>query len=145
MKTGELIRKYRKMRKMTQAELADACGLSDSAIRNYELGNRKPSSAHLEAMAKALEIAQEALLEVDVSSGRKALEYLLRIDEELGLKPSRDAKGDIFLTIDHGSPKAPKLSAALEAWLRQRERLDAGEISQGDYDAWKASAGASDL
>lgn len=145
MKTGELIRRYRKMRKMTQADLADACGLSDSAIRNYELGNRKPSAAHLEAIAKALEIAQEALLEVDVSSGRKALEYLLRIDEELGLKPSRDAKGDIVLTIDHGSPKAPKLSAALEAWLRQRERLDAGEISQGDYDAWKASAGASDL
>ena len=44
MKTGELIRRYRKMRKMTQADLADACGLSDSAIRNYELGNRKPSA-----------------------------------------------------------------------------------------------------
>ena len=84
-------------------------------------------------------------MEVDVSSARKVLEYLLRIDEELGLKPSRDAEGDIVLAIDHGFPKAPKLSAALEAWQRQRERLDAGEISQEEYDAWKASAVPSDL
>lgn len=145
MKTGELIRRYRKMRKMTQADLANACGLSDSAIRNYELGNRKPSPAHLESIAKALKVAQEALIEVDVDSGRKALEYLFRIDEELGLRPARDAKGDVVLEIDHTSPKAPKLSIAVEAWLRQRERLNAGEISQEEYDAWKASIGAPNL
>lgn len=42
MGTGELIRKYRKMRGLTQSELAEKCGLTDSAIRNYELGNRTP-------------------------------------------------------------------------------------------------------
>lgn len=145
MKTGELIRRYRKMRKMTQVDLAEACGLSDSAIRNYELGNRKPSEAHMESIVRALEIAQEALLEVEVGSARKALEYLFRIDEELGLKPARGAEGDVFLTVDRNSPKAPKLSVALEAWMRQRERLDAGEISQEEYDAWRASVGISDL
>ena len=123
--------------------LNSASSFPRARLRRYE---SKAKEAPSELDGQALEeIAQEALLEIDVSSGRKALEYLLRIDEELGLKPSRDAKGDIFLTIDHSSPKAPKLSAALEAWLRQRERLDAGEISQGDYDAWKASAGASDV
>ena len=145
MKTGELIRRYRKMRKMTQADLAEACGLSDSTIRNYELGNRKPSEAHVESIARALEIAQEALLDVDVDSARKALEYLFRIDEGLGLKTARDAEGDVFLTVDRDSPKAPKLSAALEAWMRQRERLDVGEISQEEYDAWKAGFRMSDL
>lgn len=145
MRTGELIRRYRKMRKMTQADLAEACGLSDSAIRNYELGNRKPSETHMESIARALEIAQEALLDVDVDSARKALEYFFRIDEELGLKPIRGAEGDIFLTVDRNSLKAPKLSAALEAWMRQRKRLDAGEISQEEYDAWKAGFGMSDL
>lgn len=145
MKTGELIRRYRKMRKMTQADLAEACGLSDSAVRNYELGNRKPSEAHMESIARALEIAQEALLNVDVDSARKALEYLFRIDEELGLRPMRDAEGDVFLAVDRNSPKAPKLSAALEAWMRQRERLDAGEICQEEYDAWRAGVGMPNL
>ena len=49
MKTGELIRRYRKMRRNDPGGSRRCeCGLSDSAIRNYELGNRKPSAAHLE-------------------------------------------------------------------------------------------------
>lgn len=39
MRTGELIRKYRKMQGLTQSELAEKCGLTGSAIRNYDLGN----------------------------------------------------------------------------------------------------------
>ena len=42
MGTGELIRKYHKMQGLTQSELAEKCGLTDSSIRNYELGNRTP-------------------------------------------------------------------------------------------------------
>lgn len=139
MKTGELVRKYRKMRGMTQAQLAERCGLSDSAIRNYELGNRTPSEAHLEMIAEALEIAPEALYEVRIDSARQALEYLFRIDEELGLKPVRDGEGDIVLAVNRGNPKAPKLSMALKTWMLQLDRLESGEMSQVEYEAWKAS------
>ena len=41
---GSKIRLYRKYRGLTQKELGDACGLNESTIRNYELGNRYPSS-----------------------------------------------------------------------------------------------------
>ena len=145
MKTGELIRKYRKMRGMTQMELARDCGLSDSAVRNYELGNRKPSGAHLEMIAEALEVAPEALLEIEANSARMALEYLFRISEELGLRPARDEEGGVILSVDPSSPKSPKLLAALEAWMRQREMLDAGDISQTEYDAWRIGSGSLDL
>lgn len=141
MKVGELVRKYRRMRGMTQMELAERCGLSDSAIRNYELGNRTPGEAHLKAIAEALGVAREALLDVPVDSARQALEYLLRIDDELGLRPARDEAGGVVLAVDRANPKAPKLSAALEAWARQREALDAGEATQADYDAWRAGLG----
>ena len=139
MKTGQLIRKYRKMRGMTQMELAERCGLSDSAIRNYELGNRMPSEAHLEMIAEALEIAPEALCEVRIDSVRQALEYLFRIDDELGLKLTRNEDGNVLLAVDSSNPKAPKLSAALKAWMHQLEMLKTGEITQAEYDAWKAS------
>ena len=145
MKTGELIRKYRKMRGMTQMELSRECGLSDSAVRNYELGNRKPSGAHLEMIAEALEVAPEALLEIEANSARMALEYLFRISEELGLRPARDEEGGVILSVDPSSPKSPKLLAALEAWMRQREMLDAGDISQTEYDAWRIGSGSLDL
>lgn len=138
MKTGELIRKYRKMRGMTQTELAELCGLSDSGIRNYELGNRMPSDKQLAAIADALKVSKTALEEVPLESARQALEYLFRIDEELGLKPFRDEDGNVRLSVSNCSLKSPKLLAALEAWMKQVESLDAREISQAEYDAWKA-------
>lgn len=140
MTTGELIRKYRKMRGMTQAGLAAACGLSDSAVRNYELGNRTPSEAHLGAIAKALGIAREALMEVRLDSAREALEYLFRIDEELGLRPLRGEGGEILLAVDGSAPKAPKLSAALKSWAAQLDKLEAGKIGREEYDEWRAGA-----
>lgn len=54
MRAGDLIRRYRKMRGMTQMGLAKRCGLSDSVIRNYELGNRMPSETHLEMISGVL-------------------------------------------------------------------------------------------
>ena len=48
MTVGEKIRKFRIDQGYTQKELAIMSGLSESAIRNYELGNRFPSSEQLE-------------------------------------------------------------------------------------------------
>ena len=40
---GQKIRFYRQIAGMTQKELGAACGVNESTIRNYELGNRYPS------------------------------------------------------------------------------------------------------
>ena len=39
---GERIRYYRQVAGLTQKALAEKCGITESAIRNYELGNRMP-------------------------------------------------------------------------------------------------------
>ena len=41
---GQKIRFYRQIAGMTQKELGAACGVNESTIRNYELGNRYPDS-----------------------------------------------------------------------------------------------------
>lgn len=46
-RVGFLIKNFRIVVKMTQKELADKCGLNESTIRNYELGNRYPDEAAL--------------------------------------------------------------------------------------------------
>ena len=46
-RVGYLIRNFRIASDMTQKELADKCGLNESTIRNYELGNRYPDEATL--------------------------------------------------------------------------------------------------
>lgn len=136
MKVGELIRKYRRMRGMTQAELAEACGLTDSAIRNYELGNRTPGDDQIVGIADALGISSEALRDIPLESSRQALELLFRLDEEYGLKPAKVA-GETVLRVDTASPKSQKLTIALDAWLSMVDSEKAGEITSEELSAWR--------
>ena len=61
MTVGDKIRKYRLEQGYTQKELAIKAGLSESAVRNYELGNRTASQDQLEKIANALKISPFAL------------------------------------------------------------------------------------
>lgn len=138
LKTGELVKKYRKMRKMTQKQLAAACRQTDSAIRNYELGNRTPGEAQIKAMADALDISPEALREIPLESTRQALELLFRLGEEVGLEPI-EVDGMLVLGIDERAEKSPKLMQALKAWKRMLDLEKAGETSAEGLAEWKAT------
>ena len=140
MKTGQLIKRYRKMRGMTQAQLAEACGQTDSAIRNYELGNRTPGEAQIEAIASALEISPEALREVPLQNSRQALELLFRLEEEAGLVPM-EVDGMLVLGIDGSAEESPKLAQAIKAWKRVVDSEKAGEMTPEEVVEWKASFG----
>ena len=135
MGTGELIRKYRKMRGLTQSDLAEKCGLTDSAIRNYELGNRTPGEDQVKEIASALHVAPESLFDVPAATAREALELIFRIDEEFGLKP-KEIDGEVVLAIDPSSKKAFK------AWLAQIDSEKSGEITAEQLAEWKAKFGA---
>ena len=56
---GENIRKYRKLRGMTQKELAEKINKSESAVRNYELGNRMPDLNTLDLISIHLGIRSD--------------------------------------------------------------------------------------
>ncbi|WP_419044150.1 helix-turn-helix domain-containing protein [Enorma massiliensis] len=138
MKTGELIRKYRKAKGLTQAELADACGLTDSAIRNYELCNRTPGIEQIESIASALGISPESLREVPLESSRQAIELLFRLEDEFGLVPG-EIDGELVLRVDERAGKSQKLLQVLKAWKRMIDSEKAGEISPEELLAWKLS------
>ena len=55
MISSEKLKKLRLLRKLTQKELAIKSDLTDSAIRNYELGYRSPSKEQLVKIADALD------------------------------------------------------------------------------------------
>ena len=108
MSIGERIRKYRNEVDMTQRELAEEVGLTESAIRD-----------------------------IGVEGARGALEVLFRCERELGLSPVVTDDG-VAVAPDPARPGSQKAAQALKAWKRMRDRLSAGEISEGDYEAWKA-------
>ena len=140
MQTGELIRQQRKLKDLTQKQLADALGVSSPSIRLYELGKRSPSEDILRRIADALDISVETLHEYNIDSSREVLEMLFRMEYEYGVVPLK-SDGNYTLTVDKRAPHAPKLCRALDAWEEVRGKLDAGEITREEYDAWKASFG----
>lgn len=83
MTTGERIRHIRNERGISQKQLSEMCGLSEPAIRNYELGNRKPSAQILDKIAAALAVtAAELVLPELLDELEKAgLEITIHDDE----------------------------------------------------------------
>lgn len=58
---------YREAQDMTQAELADKSGIERTALNKIEKGTRKVSSDELKAIALALNISADTLLDLNSS------------------------------------------------------------------------------
>lgn len=90
MATGDNIRRYRKAKGFTQAQLADAVGLTEGAIRHYESGIRAVKPELLEEIANALEVSEGALKDYGVETSQDLMALLLQLEEGYGLVPSED-------------------------------------------------------
>lgn len=138
MHSGDLIRQQRKLKGLTQKQLAEAIGVSEPSIRLYELGKRTPGEDVIRQIAEALEVSPEALHAYDTDSAREVLEMLFRLEDDYGLVPY--VSGFSYgLVVKGDAPKAKKLYPAIDAWHGMREKLEGGAITKEEYDAWKAS------
>lgn len=62
MNIGKKIKKYRKLKKLTQKQLANQIEISEMSIRRYERGERQPTVDVLNLIANALDIDTSELL-----------------------------------------------------------------------------------
>ena len=115
MSVGENIRRYRKSRGMTQAQLAEAVGLTEGAVRHYESGIRAVKPELLESISAALGVSVNALKDYGVAA---------------------DGTG---LSLNPKAPHAPKAAMAIELWAEKRAQLENGKIDADEYEDWKAS------
>ncbi|EHF02655.1 hypothetical protein HMPREF1008_00300 [Olsenella sp. oral taxon 809 str. F0356] len=135
MSTGDKIKHYRKLRGMYQGELAEKVGLTEGAIRHYESGARTPKPSQVEDIAKALDVSPLVLRDYGVESARDLLALMLQLEDEFGIVPGEDG---MSFAVDSKAPSAPKAAQMLKTWAAKREELVSGEISQEEYDEWKA-------
>ena len=136
MADGSRIREFRTRRGLLQRELAEMAGVTESAVRNYELGLRTLRPQQLEALARTLGVALDTLTDYGVETSRNALEVLFRLEEGFGARPEAD-EGGARVAVDPAAPGAQKLDAAVRAWAAMRARRDSGEVSEGEYLDWK--------
>ena len=136
MATGDNIRRHRKAKGPTWAQLADAVGLTEGAIRHYESGIRAVKPKLLEEIAKALGVSVGALKDYGVETSRDLMALLLQLEEGYGLVPSDDGMG---LAVDPRAPHAPKLAQSIKSWAEKRAELVHGAIDEAAYTDQKSS------
>lgn len=148
---GERIRFCRQQAGLTQKELAGLCEVSESAIRNYELGNRVPDFLTLHAIAEKLRVNYAAIAGEKVTDLEGALQALYKLEEIYGLYPTevdgqihfvfRDSVAvDKFkpdLDIVMGSPGL-LLQYRTLGFMKACALHDAGELTDEEYALWKS-------
>ena len=136
MSVGENIRRYRKSRGMTQAQLAEAVGLTEGAVRHYESGIRAVKPELLESISAALGVSVNALKDYGVETAGDLMSLLVRLEDSFGIMPAADGRG---LSLNPKAPHAPKAAMAIELWAEKRAQLENGKIDADEYEDWKAS------
>jgi len=136
MKIGERLKKFRTAKSLVQKQLGIMAGLSEPAIRNYELGNRYPNAKQLEKIAGALGISPFAIADPDFDSYIGLMHSLFQLEDLYGLQP-QIVDGKVVLAFDV-EPTSAVLSN-LGYWSKEFESLKNGAISQEEYDLWRYS------
>ena len=148
---GERIRFYRQQAGLTQKELAGLCEVSESAIRNYELGNRVPDFLTLHTIAEKLRVNYAAIAGEKVTDLEGALQALYKLEEIYELYPT-EVDGQIHfvfrnsVAVDEFKPNLDTVMGSPGVLLQYRvlgfmkacALHDAGELTDEEYALWKS-------
>lgn len=109
---GDMIRKYRKEKGLTQKQLGDLCGIADSNIRKYESGKQNPKIKTLQRIADALSISIYDLMEFDEdyskSDKMRMVKYLNQLESGINCIEMSEfvMTGLLYQLNDKGQEKA---------------------------------------
>lgn len=120
MTIGERIKEARKVRKMTQKQLAESAGVATGTIQQYELGKREPRSEILIKIADALDFSVSALCNAtpfpieylkpesivdDLNKSMRFESYLHSLGYEILEGYEHEDNTDHALLIDHNNQR----------------------------------------
>lgn len=138
MDVGKKIKRFRTAQGLSQKELAQRSGMSEPAIRNYELGNRTPSDKQLEKIAGALGISIYAISDPNLENYYGIIHSLFYLEDEYSIIP-KEIDGQVYLSVENKNAASRALSEMLSSWNSEFEKLKSGEITKKDYDMWRYS------
>ena len=95
---AQTIKKYRKIKNMSQEDLSNSSGINVSTIKKYETGNRLPKREQLEKIASALGINVNDFYDNSINTTGELLSTLISIEKQTDMKISgkknKDGKYD---------------------------------------------------
>lgn len=132
---ARVIKKLRKARGFTQKELAERAGISESAMRSYELGDRKPKPEVTERIAMALRVRPEYLNAPEFGPRLEFVYALLENDELRGYTITEINGRPVIVANNMSNDHA--FYKLLSDWNKMKQKLDAKEITPEEYEDWK--------
>ena len=134
MISGKKLKQIRLFRKLTQKELAIMSGLTDAAIRNYELGNRSPNKEQLRKIADSLHCDISALIDHEPNSIFEIMHIIFDYEKEMKFLPLVGNSYSATL-LSHN----PHFDEFLVEWDEMRKKHYNGEITDDEFEDWKLS------
>ncbi|MCM1126913.1 MAG: helix-turn-helix domain-containing protein [Lachnospiraceae bacterium] len=133
MQIGEVIRKYRKSKNMTQEEMANRLGVSAPAVNKWENGNSMPDITLLSPIARLLDITPDTLLSFHEELTREEINGLIN---EANDKLKKEPYEQVFLWAKKILEQYPncewlvwQMALVLDAW-----RITKGVPEAESYD-----------
>lgn len=149
---GEKIKFYREQKGLTQKQLADVCGITDTAIRNYEKGIRTPDEETLRKIRDELDISYYTLTgKYDPLDPNAYAHFIMESSFLYNARPV-EIDGKFGLIFEDGlAPESKKsgftcgetISLILQHWIQSLKDYEDGKISEEQYHIWISNFPAS--
>ena len=127
------IKRLRDKRGLTQKQVADSAGISETAYRSYELGARKVKPEISDRIAKALKVRPEYLSSPEFGPYMEFYYAILENEDTLGYTVTK-INGQPAIVA---KPGASSFFALLSNWNEMKEKLEAKEITREEYEDFK--------
>lgn len=132
IETGQKIKRIRLRNKTAVSELAEAAGVNEAAIRNYEVGYRQISRDKLELIAQRLGVPVETLVDRQIDSYNDAMHILFELSDKYDLVPIELPQEPKYAI----QTKDETILQALQAWYNERRKWENGDITQAELQEW---------
>ena len=92
MEQNEKIKYYRKLLRLTQDEVGDACSVDRSTVANWEAGSRKVNRVYIKILTALFGLPPYELERTEHSSESKLVDYKMKNNIRIGEYIVRDRK-----------------------------------------------------
>lgn len=143
MDLDERIRYVRRLKGMTQLELAEKCGLGNddnarTRISQYENGSRTPKEDMLEKISEALGVTSLYLSTKERTFAYDLCTLLFDLDDEGRGVNIIEQDGKHLLELVHFEYVFEKM---YKDWNQKKKELAEGKITKEEYIMWKINYG----
>ena len=132
---GEKIKKYREIKGITQAELAELLGVSPATVSKYEAGTLEPNIESIKKFSELFEVSIDKLLKDDAFDISKIdILAVLREQKEMKVKGNLYHNTQITMTYNTNHIEGSRLSEEQTRYIYETNTLLADKDTVTDID-----------